>query len=99
MLNPVVVRQDHAAARAIAEQPDDSRVGAVQNTHDPALSAFAVRTGSYAAKFNLHVVAVHRVANRVARNKYVAVQLRHRRVWHHKAIAVLMENQPPGDPS
>jgi hypothetical protein len=41
-----------------------------------------------------HVIAVHRIFHRVARNEHITIQLRHRHIRHHKSISVVMQHQP-----
>jgi hypothetical protein len=40
------------------------------------------------------MVAVHGVADRIARNENVAIQVRHRPIRNHKSVAVLVQYQP-----
>src|SRR5439155_13973042 len=94
VLNAIVIRQDDVAARCVAKQSDDCRMRAIQNANDSPLGALALGTGSDAAQFDLHMVAVHGVADRVARNKNVAIEIWHRLVGYHEAVAVLVQDQP-----
>src|SRR6516162_2624164 len=97
MLNPRVVGKHNISARSIAEQSDHRRVGAVQNSYDAAFGALPGRAGCHAAQLYFDVVAVHGVADGFARNKNIAIQLRHGTVWNHKAVAVLMQDQAAGE--
>jgi hypothetical protein len=40
---------------------------------------------------------MHGIANRVARDKDVTIQLRHRLIRNYESVAVLMKYQPPGE--
>src|SRR6266850_5309294 len=68
-------------------------MSAIQHAHNSAFGALAVSAGSYPAKLDLHVVAVHSVAYGVPGNKNVPVELRHGLIGNHKSIAVLVEDQ------
>src|SRR5256885_904874 len=94
MLNACVVREDHISARPIAEEPHNGRMGAVKHSHNPALRSLSGRARSDAPKIDQHMVTVHGVADSISWDKNVAIQLRHRLVRNHKAVPVLVEDQP-----
>src|SRR5260370_30484450 len=96
MLNPSVVGKHEVTARRVAKQSNDRRMRAIEDPHDAAFRSLACRAGRDAAKIDEYVVAMHGVAHCIAGNKNVAIELRHRLIWNHKAITVLMENQAAG---
>src|SRR6267154_5162696 len=96
MLNPSVVGKHEVTARPVAKQSNNRRMRPVEDPHDLAFRSLACRAGRDAAKIDEYVIAMHGVAHCIAGNKNVAIELRHRLIWHHKAITVLMENQATG---
>src|SRR5216684_2529213 len=94
VLDPNVVRQDHIVLGAVAKQADHRRMCAAQDSNDAAFRA--LRSGDAAQTLDLrqNMIAMHRVLDGVARDENIAVELRHRRLRHNEAIAVVVKNQP-----
>src|SRR5262245_1299896 len=92
VLNAIVVRQYHIALRRITKQPDNCGMSAIEDPNNSALCPLAVWPRTDAAKFDLNVVAVHGVADRIAWNKHVPVQVGDGMVGHHKAVPILMKD-------
>src|SRR5229473_1838752 len=92
VLNSNVVRQDHIVLRAVAKQSHHRGVRAVEDSNDTAFRS--LRSGDPAQPLNLrqNMIAVHGVLDGVARDENIAVELRHRRIRDHEAIAVVVEN-------
>jgi hypothetical protein len=70
-------------------------MSAIQDSNDAAFGT--LRAGDAAEALNLrqNVIAVHRVSDAVAWDENIAVELRHRRIRHDEAVAVVMKNQSP----
>jgi hypothetical protein len=96
MLDSSVIGKHNVTARPVAKQSNDGRVRSIENPHDPAFRSLACRAGRNTAKIDQYVIAMHGVAYSIARNKNIAIELRHGLIWHYKAITVLMENQSAG---
>ena len=96
MLNPSVVGKHNVAARPVAKQSNHGRMRPIENPHDPAFRSLTCRAGRDTAKIDQYVIAMHGVAHGIARNEHVAIELRHRLIWNHKTITVLMKNQAAG---
>src|SRR5260370_3132712 len=68
-------------------------MGAAQDSKDAALGA--LRSGNAAQTLNLrqNMIAVHGVSNGVGWDENVAVELRHGRIRHHEAVALVGEHK------
>src|SRR5438477_6706705 len=92
MLNAIVIRKDNISARPVAEQSDDAWMSSIENPDDTAFGAFPVRPRRHSAEFDLDMISVHCIADGFPRNKYITIELRHRRIRHHEAITVLVQD-------
>jgi hypothetical protein len=70
---------------------------AVQDSQDAPLSALRARHAAAPLNPHQHVVAVHRVLDRVSTDIDIAVELRDGRIRNHKPVAVGMKDQPALD--
>src|SRR5579864_1883905 len=94
VLNARVVGQHYVVARTIAKEADNGRMRPVENAYDAPFGALRSGKSAYALDAHEHMIAVHRIFNRIARNKNVAINLRQRRIGHNKAIAIVMQHEP-----
>src|SRR5882762_11620835 len=78
VLDSNIVRQHHILLRAVAKQTDHRGMRPAKDSNDAAFRT--LRAGDAAPTLNLcqYVVAVHGVLDAVARDEYIAVELRHR---------------------
>ncbi len=93
VLDPDIVRQHNIVLRAVAKQTNHRRMCTAEDSNDSPFSP--LRTADAAQSLNLcqNLVAMHGVLYRVARNEHIAVEVRHRRFRHHKAVAIVVKNQ------
>src|SRR5713226_10768381 len=77
----------------VAKQTDHRRMCAAQDSKDAAFGT--LRPGDAAQTLDLcqHLVAVHGVLDGVAWNENVAVEVRHGRIRHDEAVAVVVKDQ------
>src|SRR6267143_424168 len=93
VLDSNVIGQDRILMRAVAKQPDDRRMRPVQNANNAPFGALRAGGAAEALDFGQHVVAMHRVFDRVARDEDVTIKLRQGSVRHDKTITVVMDHQ------
>ena len=97
MLDAGVIREDDGAANSIAKEADNRGIGAPENPQDAAFDTAACSGGSRAQQFDQDAVAVHRVANGVARDKDIPIETGDGPVGDGKAVAVMVEDKAAGD--
>ncbi len=105
MLNPVVIGQHHISPRPVSKQSHHRRMRSPQHAHNPPFRPLpAARTRhpevptarfAHPLQSRQHVIPVHRIFNKIPRNKHVSIQLRHRHIRHHKSVSVVVQHQPP----
>src|SRR5258708_39641356 len=66
---------------------------AAENSHDASLGPLRSGKTSHAAELHKDLVTVHGVSDGIARNKNVAVKLRHRLFRHDEAVAIMVEDK------
>ncbi len=93
VLDANVVRQDDIPSRAIAKQTHHGGMRAAENSDDAAFGSLRSREASDAAELHKDLVTVHGVSDGIARNKNVAVKLRHRLFRHDEAVAIMVEDE------
>src|SRR5215470_8177856 len=93
MMDPRVIRKHDVAMRTVAKQSDDARVRAVEHAHDTPLDSLPLGGKPTPANLHQHVISVHRVFRRVARNENIAFNIRDRFIRNHESVSVLMENK------
>ena len=92
------VRRDRISARSVPEQPHDRRVRAADHAQDASFGAAwpsPVAKALAALDARKDVIAVHGVADRVAPDEKIAVQIFSRRIRHDEAITVAMRDEAP----
>lgn len=92
VVNSSVIGQDHVSVRTVAKQSDDRGMSTPQNPHDAPLSTLPADNSAQALDLRQHVVTVHGVINRVARDENVAVELGYRRFGYNESVAIVMED-------
>ena len=93
VLDSNIVRQHHILACAVAKQTDYRRMGPVQDSNNAAFSTLRPCDAAQTLDLCQNVVAVHGVFDGIRRDEDIAVELRHRRIRDHEAIAVVVEDQ------
>src|SRR5262245_25286210 len=95
MLNAVVIGQNKITVVRVAKETHYGRVRTIQDPYDAALGALPIRTRTDPDELDLDVIAVHGIADRVGRNKNVAVEVGHRSIGYEKPVSVLMQDESP----
>jgi hypothetical protein len=93
MLDANVVGQDDVVLSAIAKKTDDRGMRAVEDANDAAFGPLRASDAAQMLDFCKNVIAVHGVLDGIAGDEDVAVELRHGRIGHHEAIAVVVKNE------
>ena len=78
VLDPNIVRQHHILLRAIAKQTHHRRMCPAKDSNDAAFRTLCAGDAAQTLNLCQYVVAVHGVLDPVARDEYIAVELRHR---------------------
>ncbi len=68
-----------------------------QHAHDSPFGSLRFSRAGHALHFHQHLIAVHRVFDRVARDKHIAIQPGDRRIRHDESVPVVMQHQPALD--
>ncbi len=90
------VRRNRIATRAVPEQAHDRGVRAVKHSKDASFgTARAVGETAAALDARQDLIAVHGVAQSVAPDEQIAVQVFARRIRHDEAVTVSMRYQTP----
>ena len=97
MLHARVVRENVVAALPVAEETDDTGVGAVEYANNAAFGALGSVASAGPEDSGEDVVTVHGVLNGVAGNKDVAGVLRCGDIGDDEAVAVVVEHEAPGE--
>ena len=89
-----VVGKNHVATRAVAEETHDGGMCAMENAEDTAFGSLCAGGAADALDARNDAVAVHRIADCVAADVDVAVQVREGNIGDDEAIAIPMKDEP-----
>jgi hypothetical protein len=95
---PRFIRRDRVPTGAVPEQAHDSGVRAVKHAKDaPFRATRAISETAAALDAGQNVIAVHCVAQSVAADEQIAVQVFSRRIRHYETVTVSMRYETPGE--
>jgi hypothetical protein len=97
MVDSSVVWKDYIPVRTVTKQSDHRGVRAPENAHDAPFGALATGDSPHTLNPNEHLVSVHSVFDRVARDENITVKPGYRRLGHNETITVMMEHHPALD--